>query len=98
MPDALSGRGIGLSLLQTMIADIRDQYFRILPLRDPETDPLLAPQNCAVALIDYQAMQCGTVTTSSKEEINLNVVALCKFARAYAYCHRLNGGRGLERQ
>ena len=46
-------------------------------------DRLLTPQNCAIALIDYQPEQYRTVTSSSAEEINLNVIALCKFARAY---------------
>ncbi|MDO5604175.1 MAG: isochorismatase family protein, partial [Paracoccus sp. (in: a-proteobacteria)] len=53
------------------------------PIRDPASDRLLTPQNCAIALIDYQPEQYRTVTSSTPEEINLNVVALCKFARAY---------------
>ena len=53
------------------------------PIRDPITDHLLTPENCALVLIDYQPEQYRTVTSSTKEEINLNVVALCKLARAY---------------
>ena len=53
------------------------------PIRDQTSDRLLTPQNCAIALIDYQPEQYRTVTSSSAEEINLNVIALCKFARAY---------------
>ena len=53
------------------------------PIRDPVTDHLLTPENCALVLIDYQPEQYRTVTSSTKEEINLNVVALCKLARAY---------------
>ena len=34
-------------------------------------------------LIDYQPEQYRTVTSSSVDEINLNVIALCKLARAY---------------
>ena len=53
------------------------------PIRDPVADHLLTPQNCAVVLIDYQPEQYRTITSTTKEEINLNVVALCKLARAY---------------
>lgn len=56
---------------------------RLEPIRDPATDHLLTPQNCVRALIDYQPEQFSTVTSSSHEEITLNVVALCKFATAY---------------
>ena len=53
------------------------------PIRDPVTDHLLTPENCALVLIDYQPEQYRTITSTTKEEINLNVVALCKLARAY---------------
>jgi nicotinamidase-related amidase len=53
------------------------------PIRDPASDRLLTPENCALVLIDYQPEQYRSVTSSSSEEINLNVVALCRFARAY---------------
>ncbi|MBA4489396.1 isochorismatase family protein [Paracoccus sp. S1E-3] len=53
------------------------------PIRDPVTDHLLTPENCALVLIDYQPEQYRTVTSSTVEEINLNVIALCRLARAY---------------
>lgn len=53
------------------------------PVRDPKSDRLLTPENCAVVLIDYQPEQYRTVTSSSADEINLNVIALCKLAKAY---------------
>lgn len=53
------------------------------PIRDPKNDRLLTPENCALVLIDYQPEQYRTVTSSSVDEINLNVIALCKLARAY---------------
>lgn len=53
------------------------------PMRDPATDPLLSPGNCVLALIDYQPEQYGTVTSSSRERIDLNVVALARIATAY---------------
>jgi|GEM_PF-5876725 len=32
------------------------------PVRDPDTDHLLTPANCLVALIDYQPEQYATIT------------------------------------
>lgn len=46
-------------------------------------DHLLTPQNCVVALIDYQPEQYATVTSATREEIDLNMVAVCRFAVAY---------------
>ena len=53
------------------------------PIRDPKSERLLTPENCALVLIDYQPEQYRTVTSSSVDEINLNVIALCELARAY---------------
>ena len=53
------------------------------PIRDPESDHLLTPQNCAIALIDYQEGQYATVGSTSREEIDLGVVTLAQLARAY---------------
>ncbi|MBP8930025.1 MAG: isochorismatase family protein, partial [Paracoccus sp.] len=53
------------------------------PIRDPVADHLLTPENCAVVLIDYQPEQYRTITSSTRDEIDLNVIALCKLARAY---------------
>ncbi|MEY8827833.1 hydrolase [Sedimentitalea sp. XS_ASV28] len=53
------------------------------PIRDPKTDHLLTPENCALVLIDYQPEQYRTITSSTREEIDLNVIALCKLALAY---------------
>ncbi|WP_375002490.1 isochorismatase family protein [Aeromicrobium sp. CTD01-1L150] len=53
------------------------------PVRDPRQDHLLTPANCVVALIDFQPEQYSTVTSASREEINLNVVALARLAHAY---------------
>nr|WP_235859790.1 hypothetical protein [Tranquillimonas rosea] len=53
------------------------------PIRDPKADHLLTPENCVVVLIDYQPEQYQTVTSSPHEEIDLNVIALCKLVMAY---------------
>ncbi|MEU4792504.1 hydrolase [Micromonospora tulbaghiae] len=53
------------------------------PIRDPDSDHLLTPQNCAIAFIDYQEGQYATVGSASRDEINLGVVTLAQLARAY---------------
>lgn len=53
------------------------------PIREQKSDRLLTPENCAVVLIDYQPEQYRTVTSSTRDEIDLNVIAVCKLARAY---------------
>ena len=53
------------------------------PVRDPAGDRLLNPDNCVLALIDFQPEQYSTVTTATREEIDLNVVALCRLAMSY---------------
>ena len=53
------------------------------PMRDPDDDHLLTPENCAIALIDYQEGQYATVGSASSDEIDLGVVTLAQLARAY---------------
>lgn len=55
----------------------------IEPVRDQAADHLLTPENCVLTLIDYQPEQYHTITSSSRERIDLNVVALCKLATSY---------------
>ena len=40
------------------------------PVRDPASDNLLAPENCVIALIDFQDTQFSSVTSSSREREN----------------------------
>jgi nicotinamidase-related amidase len=53
------------------------------PRRDPTTDRLLTPENCIVVLIDFQPEQYSLVTSATREEIDLNVVALCRLATGF---------------
>lgn len=53
------------------------------PVRDPASDHLLTPSNCAIALIDYQPEQFSTVGSTTRDEILLGVVTLAKLSRAY---------------
>jgi nicotinamidase-related amidase len=51
--------------------------------RDPTSDRLLTPENCVVVLIDFQPEQYSTVTSANPEEIDLNVIALCKLTTGF---------------
>lgn len=53
------------------------------PVRDPVGDQLLTPQNCVVTLIDYQPEQYATITSATREQIDLGALALAKLATAY---------------
>jgi len=51
--------------------------------RDPAADPLLAPGNCVLALIDYQPEQYAGVTSENVEVLGEHVVMLAKTAMAF---------------
>ncbi len=52
-------------------------------VRDMQSDPLLTPENCVVAVIDYQPEQVATVRSSPIEDVMLNTIAVVKVAHAY---------------
>lgn len=51
--------------------------------RNPETDSLLAPENAALVLIDYQPPQFNTARSMDSSLLAANVVALAKIAKLY---------------
>jgi len=53
------------------------------PVRDQATDHLLPPQNCVLTLIDFQKTQYATITSTTRERINLNAEAAARIAAAY---------------
>lgn len=53
------------------------------PLRNPETDDLLTPENSCIAFIDYQPEQFRGVSSRPYEELLMNVVTLAKIARDF---------------
>lgn len=53
------------------------------PVRDPETDHLLTPANCAIVFIDFQPGQYATVGSTTRAEIDLGAVTLAKLAHSY---------------
>ncbi|SDG06108.1 Nicotinamidase-related amidase [Sinosporangium album] len=54
-----------------------------LPKRDPAADHLLAPENSALILIDYQPPQVYTSASIERGALVRNVVALAKTAKLY---------------
>jgi nicotinamidase-related amidase len=53
------------------------------PTRDPMTDPLLTPQNCALVVIDYQPSQVQTVSSIDHDLLTRNIVSVARIAKAY---------------
>jgi nicotinamidase-related amidase len=52
-------------------------------IRDPVTDHLLTPQNCALAIIDYQPVQVNSVKSMDHEQLVDNVVRVADTATTY---------------
>jgi len=52
-------------------------------MRDPVTDRLLTPQNCALIVIDYQPSQIETVTSIDHDLLVRNIVSVARLAKAY---------------
>jgi nicotinamidase-related amidase len=53
------------------------------PMRDPVTDSLLTPQNCALLVIDYQPSQFATVTSIDRDLLTRNIVSVARLAKTY---------------
>src|SRR5580658_244333 len=52
-------------------------------MRDPATDALLTPQNCALLVIDYQPSQIQTVTSIDHDLLVRNIVSVARLAKTY---------------
>lgn len=52
--------------------------------RDPTSDFLLTPQNCALAIIDYQPVQVASVASRDRRELVANVTSLVRTARLFS--------------
>ena len=55
----------------------------VTPIRDPNTDSLLTPQNAVLALIDYQPEQYAGVGSVGQEELLAHVTMLGRVATAF---------------
>ena len=52
-------------------------------VRDPLSDHLLTPQNCALVIIDYQPSQVQTVTSIDHDLLVRNIVSVARLGKAY---------------
>ena len=55
-----------------------------MPIRDPLTDHLLTPQNCALLIIDFQPPQVNTIRSIEPGELVANATALARTANLFA--------------
>src|SRR5437016_3704953 len=53
------------------------------PIRDPLSDHLLTPQNCALVVIDYQPFQIEVVGSMDRELLVQNIVSVARMAMTY---------------
>ena len=44
------------------------------PIRDPVTDSLLTPQNCALIIIDYQPVQVNSIASMDRQKLITSIV------------------------
>jgi nicotinamidase-related amidase len=56
----------------------------VTSIRDPRTDPLLTPQNAAIAFIDYQPEQYAGVKSVGRDELLSHVTMLGRVATVFA--------------
>jgi len=54
-----------------------------LPIRDPQKDDLLTPQNSALIIIDYQPVQVHSINSMPKEQLIENIVTVTKLCRGF---------------
>jgi hypothetical protein len=52
-------------------------------IRDPQTDHLLTPANCALVIIDYQPTQVNSIRSMDREVLVDNIVRVAKTAVLY---------------
>lgn len=52
-------------------------------IRNPKTDRLLTPENCALAIIDYQPAQINSVGSMSRADLVRNITVVAGAAKAY---------------
>ena len=53
------------------------------PIRDPDKDQLLTPQNAALVIIDFQPTQVHSVVSRDKRELVANITAVARIAKLF---------------
>jgi nicotinamidase-related amidase len=54
-----------------------------LPIRDPQKDHLLTPENSVLILIDYQPVQVNSIASMDRYQMVQNVVAIARLAKIF---------------
>lgn len=54
-----------------------------LPIRDPESDHLLTPENSVLVIIDYQAIQVQSIDSMDRNELVRNITETAKLAKGF---------------
>ena len=54
------------------------------PVRDPRTDHLLTPENCVLAIIDFQPLQVQSVKSMAHDELVEHAVRVARTALTFA--------------
>lgn len=54
-----------------------------LPIRNPQKDNLLTPQNSALVIIDYQPVQVNSINSMPREKLIHSIVTVAKLIRAF---------------
>ena len=52
-------------------------------IRDPTTDHLLTPENCALLIIDYQPVQVRSIASMDRQLMVDNIVRVARMAKVY---------------
>ena len=52
-------------------------------IRDPTTDHLLTPENCALLIIDYQPVQVRSIASMNRQLMVDNIVRVARMAKVY---------------
>ena len=53
------------------------------PMRDPQSDHLLTPQNAALIIIDYQPTQVNSVNSTLRKTMTENMITVAKLAMSF---------------
>ncbi len=53
------------------------------PMRDPQKDHLLTPQNAALLIIDYQPTQVDSINSMNRADLIRNIVLVANIAKTY---------------
>lgn len=81
--EALQAATLAAASAGLFVSSTRAEAAAATPSRNPVTDHLLTPQNCALALIDYQPDMLFAVASIDRQSMLNNVTGLAKAAVAF---------------